>query len=342
MRTWSLPQFGRDHLRLEDRPSPAPGPGEVSVKVRAASLNYRDLLVVSGKYNPRMPLPRVPGSDASGEVTAIGDGVAPFQIGDRVCGTFFQDWIDGPITEAAAKSALGGATDGAFAEEVLFAERGLVTMPSHLSFEEAACLPCAALTAWNALTGAFDPAGKTVLVQGTGGVSLFALQFAVALGAKVFISSGNDEKLRKALNLGATAGVNYRTTPDWEKWVRQQTGNAGVDLVVEVGGAGTLEKSVKSLRHGGQIALIGVLAGGSGFDPLPLMMKAATLRGIFVGSRTQFIAMNTFLEQNTIHPILDRVFRFEELPAALEYLESAKHFGKVVLNTTQASRPGLG
>lgn len=331
MRAAIIPQFGLDHLAVVDRPDPTPGPGQVLVAVKAVSLNYRDLLVARGQYNPRMPLPRVPCSDAAGEVVAVGDGVASVKPGERVCGTFFQDWTDGPLTDAAGKSALGGALDGVLAERVVFNDAGVVPIPSHLSFEEAATLPCAAVTAWNALTTDFDPAGKTVLLQGTGGVSVFALQFAVALGAKALVTSGSDDKLKRALRTGATDGVNYVQTPDWEKWGRQQTNGVGVDLVVEVGGAGTLDRSVRATRPGGRIALIGVLAGGSGFDPLPLMMKGITLRGIYVGSRAVFEAMNATISRHALRPVIDRVFAFDDFPSAFRHLESASHFGKVVV-----------
>lgn len=331
MRAAVIPQFGIEHLTFADRADPTPAAGQVLVAVKAVSLNYRDLLVARGQYNPKMPLPRVPCSDCAGEVLAVGDNVLSVKPGDRVCGTFFQDWADGPLTDAAGKSALGGAIDGVLAEKVLLNEQGVVPVPPHLSWEEAATLPCAAVTAWNALTTDFDPAGKTVLLQGTGGVSVFALQFATALGAKVLITSGRDDKLNRALGLGAAAGVNYKTTPEWEKWARQQTSGAGVDLVVEVGGAGTLERSVKATRTGGRIALIGVLAGGSTFDPLPLMMKGITLRGIFVGSRAMFERMNEVMAKHAIRPVVDRVFAFDEVKEAFTHLEGGGHFGKVVV-----------
>jgi NADPH:quinone reductase-like Zn-dependent oxidoreductase len=341
MRSAIIPQFGLDHLTVADRPDLTPGPGQVLVAVKAVSLNYRDLLVATGKYNPRMPLPRVPCSDAAGEVLAVGDGVLSAKPGDRVCGTFFQDWADGPLSDAACKSALGGAIDGVLAEQVVLNAHGVVPVPPHLSFEEAATLPCAAVTAWNALTTDFDPAGKTVLLQGTGGVSIFALQFATALGATCLITSGSDDKLARALSMGATAGVNYKQTPDWEKWARQQTGD-GVDLVVEVGGAGTLERSVKATRPGGRIALIGVLAGGGGFDPLPLMMKGITLRGIYVGSRAMFERMNATISKHAIKPVVDRVFAFGEVREAFRHLETAGHFGKVVIRLGEPRPQGRG
>ncbi|MCU0704130.1 MAG: NAD(P)-dependent alcohol dehydrogenase [Fimbriiglobus sp.] len=332
MRTAVVPQFGLDHLAVIERPEPTPGPGQVVVAVKAVSLNYRDLMVVRGQYNPRMPLPRVPCSDCAGEVLAVGDDVLSVKPGDRVCGTFMQNWADGSLSESAAKSALGGAIDGVLAEKVVLNAGGVVPVPPHLSFAEAATLPCAAVTAWNALTTDFNPAGKTVLLQGTGGVSVFALQFATALGAKVLITSGRDDKLKRALDMGAAAGVNYQQTPDWDKWARQQTGGVGVDLVVEVGGAGTLERSVKATRHGGRVALIGVLSGAGTFDPLPLLMKGITLRGIFVGSRAMFEAMNTTITRHAIRPVIDRVFGWDEVKEAFRHLEGAGHFGKVVVN----------
>jgi NADPH:quinone reductase-like Zn-dependent oxidoreductase len=331
MKAVVIPKFGLDQLQLVQQSDPQLGPGQVLVRVRAVSLNYRDLMVVKGQYNPKMPLPRVPCSDAAGEVLAVGDNVVSVKVGDRVCGTFFQDWEDGPISDATGKSALGGALDGVLAEHVLFRERGVVAMPTGWSFEEAATLPCAAVTAWNALTTNFAPQGKSVLVQGTGGVSLFALQFAKALGARVLITSSSDEKLARAKALGADDGVNYATTPDWEAWARQATNGIGVDLVVEVGGAGTLDRSVKAVRTGGQIALIGVLAGGSSFNPLAMMMKSVTLRGIFVGSRHMFREMNRLLETENLRPVVDRVFAPTEFREAFLYLEQAKHFGKVVI-----------
>jgi NADPH:quinone reductase-like Zn-dependent oxidoreductase len=242
-----------------------------------------------------------------------------------------QNWADGPLTETAARSALGGDIDGVLAEQVVLAENGVVPIPSPLSWEEAATLPCAALTAWNALTTDFDPSGKTILLQGTGGVAIFALQFARSLGARALITSSSDEKLARARTLGANEGVNYRTNPDWDRWAREQTGGKGVDLVVELGGAGTLDRSVKVVRYGGRIALIGILAGGTGFNPVPLLMRGITLRGIFVGNRSMFLAMNQHIESTQIRPVIDRVYPFADALEAFRYLESARHFGKVVI-----------
>jgi NADPH:quinone reductase-like Zn-dependent oxidoreductase len=323
--------FGFENLAVTQRPDPAPGPGQLVLRVRAASLNYRDLLIAKGMYSPSLAMPRVLGSDGAGEVEAVGEGVTKWKVGDRAIGCFFQDWRDGGITDAAGRSTLGGDRDGVFAERVLLEQDGLVNLPDGLSFEAAATLPCAALTAWNALQQAGCGPGKTVLVQGTGGVSLFALQFATALGAKVFAISGSDEKLARATSLGATAGVNYKANPDWDKWVRKQTDGRGVDIVVEVGGAGTLERSAKAVRTGGFIALIGVLAGLGTFNPMNILMKSVTLQGIFVGSATLFEAMNRFVAEKRIQPVIDRVFPLEDAVAAIKHLESGSHFGKIVL-----------
>lgn len=323
--------FGLDNLALLDRPDPTPGPGQVLVRVRAASLNYRDLMVAKGQYNPRLQFPRVLGSDAAGEVVAVGEGVTRFRSGERVIGCFMQSWDSGPITETAARTARGSERDGVLSELVVFEQEGVVPVPAGLSYEEAATLPCAALTAWNALTTDITVKGKTVLLQGTGGVSIFALQFAKALGARVLVTSGHDDKLARALKMGADAGTNYKTNADWDKWARQETGGTGVDLVVEVGGAGTLERSVKATRFGGHIALIGVLAGGTSFNPVQVLMKAVVIRGVFVGSREMFEAMNGLIEQARIKPVIDRVFPFAQAADAFRHLESGSHFGKVVI-----------
>jgi NADPH:quinone reductase-like Zn-dependent oxidoreductase len=322
--------FGLDNLVFEERPDPSPGKGQVLIRVQAASLNYRDLLIARGHYNPKLKFPRVLGSDAAGEVVATGEGVTRLGPGDRVCGCFMQDWPSGPFTDCA-KGALGSDRDGVFAELVLFDERDVVPMPNTLNFEEAATLPCAALTAWNALTGDDCGNGKTVLLQGTGGVSIFALQLAKALGAQVLITSGHDDKLARALSMGADAGTNYKTNADWDKWAREQTGGHGVDLVVDVGGAGTLERSLKAVRAGGQVALIGVLSGNGTVNPILVLMKAIRLQGVFVGSREMFEQMNRLIVVKGIKPVIDRVFPFADAQAAFRHLESGAHFGKVVL-----------
>jgi NADPH:quinone reductase-like Zn-dependent oxidoreductase len=324
--------FGMEYLHPVERPDPEPGVGEVLVAVRAVSLNFRDLLVIKGQYNPRLPMPRIPCSDAVGEVSKVGPGVTRVQVGDRVAGTFLQQWLAGPITQAYLGSDLGASREGVLAELVVLPEEGVVAVPSHLSDEEAATLPCAALTAWHALFAetAIRP-GDTVLLQGTGGVSLFALQFARLAGAGVLITSSSEEKLARAGEMGAEAGINYKTTPDWGDRARDLTGKQGVDLVVEVGGAGTLPQSIRAVRPGGTISLIGVLAGGGEFNPIPLLMKSIRLQGIFVGSRAMFEDMNRAISLHHMRPVVDRVFAFAEVRQALEHMEQGKHFGKIVI-----------
>ena len=267
-----------------------------------------------------------------GEVVEVGKNVTKVQTGDRVAGIFMQDWLSGDLTKKAAKSALGGKIDGLLAEYAIFPEYGLVTIPQHLTDKEAATLPCAGVTAWNALIeGGLKP-GDTVLILGTGGVSLFALQFAQMAGARVIATSSSDEKLVRVKELGAFAGINYQTAPDWDKEVLALTDGVGVDRVVEVGGAGTLAKSLKAVRFGGNISLIGVLAGNQAqVNPLLATMKGISIRGIYVGSKAMFTSMNKAITHNQIHPIVDRTFPMTDIVAALKYLESGSHFGKVVL-----------
>ena len=333
MRAYHLPKAGAiEDLTLTALETPRPARRQVLVRMRAASLNYRDLLVATGRYGKTEVRPGlVPLSDGAGEVAAVGPDVTRVKEGDRVAGIFMQGWIAGPPDESYRATALGGSIDGVLAEYVLFEEEGLVHLPEHLSFEEGACLPCAGVTAWNALT-ALRPVGpeQTVLLLGTGGVSILALQFAHAAGARVIVTSSSDEKLARAKELGADAGVNYRTHPDWEKEVWTLTGKRGVDHVVEVGGAGTLPKSIAATRVGGAVHLIGVLTGGQ-IDPLPVMQKAIDLRGVFVGSREMFEAMNRAVTFHRIRPVIDRVFPFEEAQAAYRHLESQAHLGKVVI-----------
>jgi NADPH:quinone reductase-like Zn-dependent oxidoreductase len=333
MKAYRLHAFtGLDGIRQENLSSPVPGPGEVLVRVRAVSLNYRDLLISKGLYNPKLKLPLIPLSDGAGEVAVTGAGVTRFRPGDRVTANFMPAWVGGQIDDTSARSALGGDVNGMFAEEVVLPEASLVRVPGHLSFEEAATLPCAAVTAWHALMvgGGVKP-GDTVLTQGTGGVSIFALQFARMAGARVLSTSSHDEKLGRLKELGASDLINYKTTPDWDVPVRALTGGVGVDQVVEVGGAGTLARSIKAVRMGGYIALIGVLAGLGEVNPMPLLMKSVRIQGIFVGSRTMFEAMNQAISVNQLHPVIDRVFPFDDAIAALRHMESGAHFGKVVV-----------
>jgi NADPH:quinone reductase-like Zn-dependent oxidoreductase len=314
----------------------------VVVRVRAASLNYRDLITLENRAG-RDVAGIIPLSDGAGEVAAVGTGVRDVRVGERVAGCFFQNWKTGPFQIAHHQNDLGGSIDGMLAEEVVLDAAGVVPIPAYLSFAEAACLPCAGLTAWNALVkrGKLQ-AGNWVLALGTGGVSVFALQFAVAMGATVIITSSSEQKLVRARQMGAAHGINYRGTPDWEKEVWRITGKRGVDHVIEVGGPGTLEKSLSSVAAEGQVALIGVLTGfgaprGSLF---PLLARNARLDGIYVGSRADFVAMNQFLAARPIHPVIDRTFAFEEAAGAFAYLASGQHFGKVVVEIARGERSG--
>jgi NADPH:quinone reductase-like Zn-dependent oxidoreductase len=333
MRVYEVREFGIENLAATERDEPQAAPGEVVVKFHAASLNYRDLMFVTGTYNPRAKLPAVPFSDGAGEVVAVGQQVTRWKVGDRVCPIFTQGWIEGPPSVEKNRATLGaGALEGVLRDYGAFNENGLVKIPDHLSFEEAATLPCAGVTAWNALVNSGSlKAGETVLALGTGGVSIFALQFARMHGAQVIITSSSDEKLERARELGASETVNYRKTPDWDKEVLSLAGKRGVDHVVEVGGAGTLSKSLNCVRVGGHVPLIGVLASGGSFDPRIILMKGVRVQGIFVGSRQMFEEMNRAIEINKMKPVVDRVFAFEEVREALKYMESGSHFGKVVI-----------
>ncbi|MEX2286188.1 MAG: NAD(P)-dependent alcohol dehydrogenase [Planctomycetaceae bacterium] len=332
MKAYEIQKFGFENLKLVERPQPEPATGEVLIRVRALSLNFRDLLILKGHYNARMPLPRVPLSDGAGEVVAVGQGVTRVSVGDRVMGNFSQSWLDGEPTLEKSRGALGGDVDGMATEFVALSQEGVVRVPAHLSDEEAATLPCAAVTAWNALVRQGNiKAGDTVLLLGTGGVSLFALQFARLFGARTIITSSSDEKLARARELGAHDTINYRSVPEWERRVLDLTGGRGVDHIVEVGGAGTLPKSLRAVRVGGCIALIGVLTGVGDVNPLPIIMRSIQVRGVFVGSRTMFEEMNRAIELHRLKPVVDRVFDFDELPAALRYMESGAHFGKIVV-----------
>ncbi len=333
MRFYRLPQHtGFDDLTLSEAETPRPGPGQVLVRLHAAALNFRDLAVASGKYFlSALPPDLVPLSDGAGEVMETGPGVARVKPGDRVAGIFMQGWIGGEREASHGTTALGGAIDGVLAEYRVFDAEGLVHVPDHLTYAEAATLPCAAVTAWNSLF-TLNPVkpGQTVLVQGTGGVSIFALQFARAAGARVIATSSSDAKLERARALGAAEGINYKTAPEWEHSVRALTGGRGVDHVVEVGGPGTLQRSIASTAIGGHVGVIGVLTRGQ-IDPLPILGGGVVLRGIFVGSRQMFEAMNRAIAQHKIRPVIDRVFPFEEAKAAYTYLKGATHVGKVVI-----------
>jgi NADPH:quinone reductase-like Zn-dependent oxidoreductase len=330
-----LNAFGLENLALEPLTLPSTlAPNDVLVDLHAASLNYRDLMVVLGTYNPKMALPRIPGSDASGIVTEVGSAVTLFKPGDRVTSLFFQDWLDGPILPSTGKSALGGPIDGVFSTEHIFPETGLIHAPANYTHAEAATLPCAALTAWNALVekGRLC-AGQTVLVLGTGGVSLFALQIAKAHGARVIVTSSSDEKLDHARQLGADETINYRTHPDWDREVLRLTQNRGADHIVEVGGAGTLPLSFKAVTPGGYIYVIGVLAGkGAAIDPTPILAKALHVEGTYVGSRAMYQRLIAAIDTNQIHPVIDRTFPLSQAREALSHMQSGSHFGKIVLD----------
>ena len=331
MRAWQIPAFGIDSLDFVERPTPAPGPGEVLVGVRAVSFNFRDLLIVKGFYNPKLALPRIPCSDGAGEVVAVGAGVTAFSQGDRVAGIFMQNWQDGPLTTAKMKGALGGDIDGMLADYVILKEAGLVRVPDHLSFQEAATLPCAAVTAWNALAAGEVRPGSTVLIQGTGGVSIFALQFAKLRGARVLCTSSSNAKLERAAEMGLDAGHNYRDDPDWDRWAVEQTNGEGIDLVVEVGGMGTLGRSLRAIRPGGVIAQVGVLSGAAEMFPIPLILhKVAHIQGIYVGSRRDFIEMNRAISLAELRPVGEE-FHWTQAREVLERMEEGSHFGKLVL-----------
>lgn len=324
---------GLDNLTRATRDEPKPGPGQVLIRTRAWSLNYRDLLVAKGGYGAPPPKGRIPLSDGVGEIVEVGAGVTRVRVGDRVAGCFMQAWIAGTVPAEAPASALGGAIDGMLAEFVVLSEQGVVKVPAHLSDEEAACLPCAGVTAWNALVREGNvKAGDTVVCLGTGGVSLIALQLAKMHGARVIITSSSDEKLAQARQLGADETINYRATPDWDKAVVQLTGGRGADIVVEVGGSGTLDKSIAAARLGGNVALIGVLTGTGGqMNTAAILRRHIRVQGIYVGSREMFEEMNRAIDLHGMHLPIGRSFGFEEARAAYDYLDSAAHTGKVTI-----------
>lgn len=334
MRAYELAALiGPAGLRLnESRPTPKPGPGEVMVKLRAASLNYRDLLVSHGRYPGPIRPSVIPLSDGAGEVVQIGAAVSTVGVGARVMGAFYPDWIAGPISEEVTASALGGSLDGVLAEYIVLPERAVIPVRDELSFQEAATLPSAALTAWVALIETSGiKAGDTVLLLGTGGVSLFALQFAKLQGAAVFLISSSFDKLERAARMKADRVLNYRESPEWDTEVLEWTAGRGVDAVIEVGGAGTLERSLRSVRKGGTIVMIGRLAGAGTIDPLPVMRRAVRLIGINVGSRRSFLEMNRAVGACNLRPVIDQVYPFDEAPRAYEHLASGRQFGKIVI-----------
>lgn len=334
MKTWRLTPGGNaDGLKLVDEPSPTPAAGQVRVRLEAASLNYRDLMVARGLYPLSGQGPLVPGSDGVGRVVETGPGVTRLAVGDRVATCFFPDWLDGRMTPASVVSALGAGRAGTFAQEIVLSEHSFVKTPAHLSDAEAATLTCVGTTAWHALFEAarIEP-GSTVLLLGTGGVSIFALQLAKAAGCRVLITSSSDAKLARARELGADATINYSQTPEWSGEVRRLTDGEGVDVVIEVGGEKTLPQSLASVRLQGTIITVGAVSGmAGGIPPRSLIPGALRMQGVFVGPRSMHEKLARFVGTAKIRPVVDRTFAFEQLPDAYRHLESGRHFGKVVL-----------
>ncbi|HVI49512.1 MAG TPA: NAD(P)-dependent alcohol dehydrogenase [Chitinophaga sp.] len=324
---------GINALTIKEHDIKEPGFNEVLVKVKATSLNYRELMIIEdGKYPLPVKPDVVPVADGAGEVVAVGNGVTRFKTGDRVTGIVFPEWVDGPFLWEYSQQ-LGGSLDGMLAEYVLMPEHWLLHIPQHLSWEEAATLPCAGVTAWNALNGARPVLpGENVLALGSGGVSLFAMQLAKLSGARVIATTSSDEKAEKLRALGADEVINYNTTPDWHLAVKQLTGGHGADHIIEVGGPGTMERSMQSLSVGGEISMIGWLAGGSStIDLNAFNGTVGNLRRIALGSRAHHIAMNRAIQVNGLKPVIDKVFHFNEAKEALHYLAAGRYFGKVVI-----------
>ena len=332
MRAWRLPagSDGFDKLALEERPDPVPGPGEVLIQIRACSINYRDFAVAAGKYfGGALKAPAIPLSDGAGQVIAVGPEVKHFEPGDRVQGSFFMNWEDGPPRHSAA---LGdGFSPGMLAELVVLPESAVVPMAESLDYAQAACLPCAGVTAWNALyegPRALVP-GMKVLVLGTGGVSMLALQLARAGGCEVIATSSSNDKLKRVQELGASHGVNYKDMPDWGRYIGRELG--GVDKVVEVGGAGTAEQSMAALRTQGEVAMIGVLVPEGGPNPRGLMLTAGMMRGIFVGSAAMARRLNAAIDANRIEPLIGARFPFEQAKEAYAHAGGPESFAKTVI-----------
>jgi NADPH:quinone reductase-like Zn-dependent oxidoreductase len=329
-----LPGDGIDGLRCVDFPGRELGTGEVRVRVHAVSLNYRDLMVASGNYLVTVDDPIVPCSDGAGEVLAVGAGVGQVQVGDRVAASFFPCWRDGPTGPDKVRHALGGDIDGMLAEEVILPEEALVKIPPGMSFVDASTMPCAGVTAWNAIfvsSNGVRP-GDTVLLLGTGGVSVLGLQLARAAGLRTIITSSSDEKLQRARELGAHHTINYRTFPEWQEEVLRLTHGAGAQVVLEVGGQGTVNRSVASIAMGGTVAIIGGVSGfGGEVNPATLLASAKRMVGIFVGSRAMLEQVLRFADTTGLQPVVDRVFTFDQAREAYRHMESGSHFGKVVI-----------
>lgn len=335
MKAYIVPSpAGIDSLTLVERPEPTPGPRQVLVRVRATSLNHRDLSTIEAKNARAAPKPDlIPLSDGAGEVVAVGPGVSRVKVGDRVAGCFMQKWIGGTIDESAMASAMGGAIDGMLTELAVLEEDGVVPLPTHLSFEEGATLPCASVTAWNALVEIGNiKSGDTVVVLGSGGVSIFALQFARMAGARVIATSSSAAKAERLRKMGADSVIDYKATPDWDQEVLKLTGGRGADIVVEVGGAGTLPRSFMAARLAGRIAVIGLLTGMATLDPMPILRRNLRVQGLYVGNRQMFEAMNRAIAAGGLKPVIDRVFPFAAARDAYRHLKSQTHFGKIVIS----------
>jgi NADPH:quinone reductase-like Zn-dependent oxidoreductase len=333
MRALEAKDFSIDALKLGERPVPKPRRGEILVHIKAASLNYRDLAILVQKYLPTLALPFVPASDACGDIVEIGEGVTRFKVGDRVMPIYTQGWHDGlPTLELRTKRTLGAPLSGVLQEYIAVPAEDAVSVPAHLSDGEAATLPIAAVTAWSTLQEGGIKPGDTVLVQGTGGVALFALQFAKLAGARVIVLSSSDEKLARAKQLGANVGINYRTTPDWNIAVKEATQGKGVEIVVETAGA-TLDKSLASLAFGGFVGIVGFVAGYKAEIPLRAVIgPMIRVQGIAVGSRARFEAMNCAIAQHELKPVVDSTFALEMAADAFRHMEQGKHFGKIVVS----------
>lgn len=335
MRAWQIEKsFGIENLRLNEVDEAELKPTEVRIRLKSCSLNYRDLMVVKGQYNPKQSLPLIPLSDGAGEVVEVGTLVSSFKPKDRVCATFSQNWCHGVATNETYRSTLGSPLDGMLSEYRILDQKGLIKFPEHLSYEEAATLPCAGVTAFNAIAyqSGLRP-GDTVLLEGTGGVSIFALQFAKAHGLRIILTSSSDEKLEKARSIASIDGVNYRKNEDWQMEALRLTHDGGVDAVIEVGGKATLGRAIASLKRGGVICMIGILSGvREELDLRPILMNNIRIQGIFVGPKVVFEAMNRMITHAEIHPVIHQVFPFKDALAAFRCLESGDHFGKVCIN----------
>jgi NADPH:quinone reductase-like Zn-dependent oxidoreductase len=334
LKSVEIKSFGIDHLEITEKEIPRPKRGEVLVHIRAVSLNYRDFLTIEGKYNPNYKLPLIPCSDAAGEVVELGEDVGEWKIGDQVLGVFASDWVSGTASLKSIRKTLGGPLEGTLQEYRIFPEDGLVSMPPHLSFVQGSTLPCAALTAWSSLTefGNTKP-GSTIVTQGTGGVSLFAIQLGKLFGAKIFSTTGSEEKDEKLYQMGAFHVIHYKKIKNWGKEIKKIS-QTGVDHVLDVaGGTESLEESIRALKPFGQISLIGILGGSSAsINLLPILMQNIRIQGILVGSKSAFVSMNEAISHHQMIPIIDKEFSLTEVKDAFLYLKSGKHFGKICIH----------